>query len=126
MNDLVEIYRKNEFVFGEVRFTIEDKIPDFQAPWGIVTAWNPDNKVLPLEENIQRNRDLDAMLRGALYTLTHGVGGNDNHFEDSFLIENISFDETMRYGNVFGQYAIYWCDGTHSGYYLCADGSKIL
>ena len=126
MVNLKDIYRKNVFKFGNATFTLESQIPSFQAPWGIITAWNPNNLRFPSAMNTIRNKRLYWMLKRLGYTSTLGKGGLGKHFEESFLIESISLKNTLKFGRFYQQYSIFWCDGKRSGYYLCKDGNSIV
>lgn len=130
MQNLAEIYRKNEYTFTDTTrtsFTIET-VPNgvYIAPWAIITAWNPNNEALPKEQNDTQNLKLKKALLVSGHRFIECIGGYDGHFEESFLIEQIGFDEAISMGNSFGQYAIVYHDGKKCGYYLCANKKAII
>ena len=66
MENLAEIYRKNEYTFTDtnrVSFTIET-IPQgvYKTPWAIITAWNPNNEELLKKQNDAQNLELKHAL----------------------------------------------------------------
>ncbi len=88
MENLAEIYRKNEYTFTDtnrVSFTIET-IPQgvYKTPWAIITAWNPNNEELLKKQNDAQNLELKHALHVSGYKLIECVGGYDGHFEESF------------------------------------------
>lgn len=127
MSHYIDIYRKNVFTFSNEKFTVESIIPEtFDTPWGIITAWNPNNCRLRLSINRSRNRLLNRLLKQSGYENIKGKGGLGKHSEESYLVEKISLDDTLKIGRKFRQYSIYWCDGISKGYYRCADSKAIL
>lgn len=111
----------------EVDFTI-DTLPSFapfNEPFAILTAWNPNNQPLSLEENTQRNEQLFETLLERGYGFDEALGYLDEHSEESYCIYGIKFEEAIELARAFEQYAIFYRSTTRVGYYECADGKAI-
>lgn len=110
-----------------IHFTI-DTLP-FDAPldkaFVILTAWNPNNQPLSLEENTVRNTQLFALLLERDYAFDIALGYLDEHSEESYCIYGIDFKEAIDLGRMFNQYAIFYRSMESVGYYECASGNAI-
>jgi hypothetical protein len=110
-----------------IDFTI-DTLPS-DAPldkaFAILTAWNPNNQPLSLEENTVRNTQLFALLLDRGYAFDEALGYLDQHSEESYCIYGITFDEAIDLGKMFDQYAIFYRSSQCVGYYACASGNAI-
>lgn len=110
-----------------IDFTI-DTLPS-DAPldkaFAILTAWNPNNQPLSLEENTVRNTQLFALLLDRGYAFDEALGYLDEHSEESYCIYGITFDEAIDLGKMFDQYAIFYRSIESVGYYACASGNAI-
>lgn len=110
-----------------IDFTI-DTLPS-DAPldktFAILTAWNPNNQPLSLEENTVRNTQLFALLLQRSYAFDEALGYLDEHSEESYCIYGIDFEEAIDLGRMFDQYAIFYRSMESVGYYECASGDTI-
>ncbi|MDD5160720.1 MAG: DUF3293 domain-containing protein [Sulfuricurvum sp.] len=113
---------------GEViDFTI-DTLPTyapFDAPFAILTAWNPNNQPLSLEENTTRNEQLFEKLLESGYPFDEALGYLDDHSEESYCIYDITFEEAIELAKAEEQYAIFYRSSSHVGYYECETGVAI-
>ncbi len=130
MENLAEIYRKNVFSFKDTQrasFTIETiPLGVYSTPWAIITAWDPDNNTLSQEQNDARNLELKNLLHVRGFNVIECIGGLDDHFEESFLVEKIVLDEALELGKMFGQYAIVHHDGKKCAYYEVNTKNEIV
>ncbi len=94
-------------------------------PFAILTAWNPNNQPLSLEENTQRNEQLFETLLERGHLFDEALGYLEDHNEESYCIYGIAFEEAIELGTMFDQYAIFYRSATHVGYYACADSKAI-
>lgn len=91
----------------------------------ILTAWNPNNQPLSLEENTIRNTQLFALLLQRGYAFDEALAYLDEHNEESYCIYGIDFEEAIDLGKMFDQYAIFYRSMESVGYYECASGDAI-
>lgn len=111
----------------EIDFTIET-IPSespLDQSFAILTAWNPNNVVLSIEENTVRNEQLFETLLERGYLFDEALGYLEDHSEESYCIYGITFEEAIELGTMFDQYAIFYRSTTHVGYYQCATKAAI-
>ena len=75
--------------------------------WAFITAWNPSPKILSLEENKNRNQNLedDIISFGLKYSNGIGISEDEKWFEESFFIENISLEKANEWAVKQGQLA---------------------
>lgn len=93
----------------EIFFTVRDafKVPGLKdRAFAILTAWNPMNKKLGLDENRLRNENLQGYLRRTHYVFYPSRGVLGDHYEESFTVENMPESEALRLGTLFEQYAV--------------------
>ena len=79
--------------------------------WAYITAWNPNSKVLPMEENKQRNEALVKILqtKGFVYYPGKGVPDKGDWIpEASFLVVDLSKKAAIEIGQQYDQKAIVW------------------
>ena len=111
----------------EIDFTIVT-LPShepFDAPFAILTAWNPNNQPLNLEENTLRNEALFEKLLEYGYPFDEALGYLDEHSEESYCIYGIGFEEAIELAKIFEQYAIFYSSTKFVGYYECETGVAI-
>ena len=75
--------------------------------WAFITAWNPLPKILPFEENVERNIALhfELVSLGYVCHLGKGVSSDGKWQEESFFIENIDKLTALTISNKYGQLA---------------------
>jgi len=109
-----------------IDFTI-DTLPSsspLDKVFAILTAWNPNNLPLSLEENTVRNTQLFALLERD-YVFDRALGYLDGHSEESYCVYGIDFEEAIDLGKMFDQYAIFYRSMESVGYYGCTSGDGI-
>lgn len=94
-------------------------------PFAILTAWNPNNQPLSLEENTQRNEQLFETLLERGYLFDEALGYLEDHSEESYCIYGVTFEEAIELGSMYDQYAIFYRSATHVGYYECSTKAAI-
>lgn len=111
----------------EIDFTIDTLLAyaPFDVPFAILTAWNPNNQPLSLEENTARNEALFEKLLEYGYPFDEALGYLEEHSEESYCIYEITFEEAIGLAKAFEQYAIFYRSPTHVGYYECATSEAI-
>ena len=115
---ILEIYNRTQFMVRDeggrdIYFAVGDtEYPDVieKKQFAIITAWNPMNGKLPVEENKGRNNELEAVLKEQNLHYYPSIGICGDHSEESFTVENISKDDAVSLGKRFGQHAIVYCD----------------
>ena len=117
------IYNKTHFTIinggKEFDFTI-DSLPSsspFNKPFAILTAHNPQNTPLSLEENTQRNAELFKTLMASDYLFDSALGYLDDHSEESYCIYEITFDDAISIAKKYDQYSIFYRGVNSVGYY---------
>ena len=75
--------------------------------WAFITAWNPSPEILSLEENRNRNQNLEEEISSFGLKYCHGIGisADEQWSEESFFIENISLDKANEWAVKYGQLA---------------------
>jgi Protein of unknown function (DUF3293) len=79
--------------------------------FGLVTAWNPDGKKIPEEENAARTETLreDLESRGLPHFPVTGYDLESDHYEEGFGIV-CDKAETLRLGREWNQLAVFWVE----------------
>ena len=130
--DLVDIYKRNEFLIKddnqEIWFNIEDSVDTkyFEVPFVIITAWNPMNSNKSIDDNVITNKRLEDKIKSLKYFYEPTVGRCDGHSEDSFIIYHMPIHIALDIGLEFNQYSIFHNGLRHMEYLKCADKSVIL
>ncbi len=118
MENLLKIYSNTEFMVkgaddALVYFTANTAV-NFeilkQKQFAIITAWNPQNKALSVEENILLNKRLEDKLSKSDWVYYPSVGRLGDHSEESFTVEDISKEDATQLGLDFDQNAILFND----------------
>lgn len=95
---------------------IDKKIPQIQnlESWAFITAWNPSPEILKLEENKNRNQNLEEDINslGLRYCHAIGISEDEKWSEESFFIENITLDRANELAAKYEQLAFVY--GTKS------------
>jgi len=91
----------------------------FDRPFCIITAFNPHNRVVSLEENQQRNEQLYGDLYNKDYKILKARGCLEGHCEAGFLIYDITLSEALDLGLMYEQYAIFYNDSECLKYVVC-------
>ena len=97
----------------------------FDRSFSIITAFNPQNKILSLEENQQRDRLLYSTFHIKEYELLRATGSLDDHSEAGWLIYDISLDDVLTIALMYDQYAIFYND-TKSLQYIECKTKKVI
>jgi hypothetical protein len=108
-------------------FTIDTLPSDapFDQPFAILTAWNPNNQPLSLEENTKRNTALFSQLMDSDYVFDSALGYLDEHSEESYCLYGIGFEEAMALAKQYDQYALFYRSSKSVGYYECVSSYAI-
>ena len=118
VQSILDIYNRTQFMVrdegGEdVNFTVGDKkYPKvvLQKQFAIITAWNPMNSELTIEENRNRNTELEKAIKEQNYYYYPSQGSLGDHSEESFTVEDIPMVDAEALGSEFEQYAVLFCD----------------
>jgi len=97
----------NEAYF-ETKFLLGNGCIPLPNEFHIITAWNPMDHLLPLEENHARNEKLRLLIEQSAYTALEitGISPDQTHHEPSFLTDANSSD-CLQWARMFAQRAIY-------------------
>ena len=128
-NDLLAIYKSNRFIFQDNNwFSLENMTyaNTLGVNFCIVTAFNPNNVQMPTYINETNNEQLRNELVGLGFSFIDCKGGFKEHFEDSFCIFDISFEESLAIGVKYEQYAIFYFSNGIGGYYEVATKELIV
>jgi len=99
--------------------------PFFDRPFGIVTAFNPYNKTLSIQENLLRNRLLYSELNSK-FELLEAKGCLNEHCEEGYLIYDITLSELIKIGRSYEQFAIFYNTTTKLEYIECKSKKVIV
>ena len=132
MPDYAEIYLHNcyEVVFASditLSFSLQyfKDDPFFDRPFGIITAFNPDNKTLTYQENLLRNQILYNELNSK-YDVLEAKGCYDGHCEEGFIVFDISLSDTIEFGCKYEQYSIFYNSAVQLKYVNCKNEKVIV
>ncbi len=90
------------------------------ANWAFITAWNPSPDILSLEENQNRNKQLEKDIKqlGLKYSLGIGISEDHKWSEESFFIENIYINKANELASKYRQLAfVYGIRGENATLY---------
>jgi hypothetical protein len=75
--------------------------------WAFITAWNPLPDILSLEENQNRNENLEEDIKklNLKYSLAVGISEDEKWSEESLLIENMDLATANNLAKKYGQLA---------------------
>ena len=119
--ELLPAYRATRYCallpFGEVDIRIGDHTPALDThlasqgldSWAFVSAFNPDSRELPEDENLRRHAQLRKTVAAKGYPFFEGQGIPLNPGwspEDSLLVLGIDRTDALWLGHGFGQLAI--------------------
>ena len=132
MNNYKEIYFHNVYevvLNSQTTFNFSlanlSKHTLFSQPFSIITASNPNNIVLNLEENRLRNKLLYSKLYNE-YDIHFAKGCYKEHCEKGFLVLDIPLAKSLALGRVFKQFAIFYCDTKQLRYITCEKEKVIV
>ena len=74
--------------------------------WGVVTAENPNNKVVTDKQNESANKKARKWLEEKGYTVEETVGQYDNKGEKGFFVKNLSKEDAVEFAKEFNQEAV--------------------
>ena len=104
LNTSFEVLTKPAFTIK-----IDALVPEVQQlnSWAFITAWNPLPVILFLEENRNRNQNLEEEINSLGLKYCHGIGisADEQWSKESFFIENISLDKANEWAVKYGQLA---------------------
>jgi Protein of unknown function (DUF3293) len=118
---LLEAYRRTTFIAdtpsGRVSLRIGQRCNELDdllvkhrvTTWAYVTAFNPGSRVLPREENLARQGELECVVAANGLTAYSGEGAADDGRwppEASLLVLGITRTQAVNLGQQFGQIAI--------------------
>ena len=98
----------------------------FDRSFSIITASNPQNQILSLEENQQRDRLLYSTLYSKGYELLRATGSLDDHSEEGYLVYDISLSDAIKIALEYDQYAIFYNDTKSLQYRECKTKKVIV
>ncbi|MGB5964793.1 MAG: DUF3293 domain-containing protein [Sulfurimonadaceae bacterium] len=132
MPDYQEIYLRNSYeVELSVDSTFTFSLIDFQdnifydRPFAIITAFNPQNKALPYQENRLRNQILYSELNSR-YELITAKGCLNGHCEEGYLVFDISLPDATAIGSKYEQFALFFNSSERLSYIRCEDKKIIV
>jgi len=122
--DLIEINKENEFLLKTdsqvLWFSISKPLNQvhYERSFAILTAWNPNNIPTTAKENYTVNLKLRVDL--SKYEVLDSIGKYNDHQEDSFLVYDISLENTLALGVKYHQYSIFYNDTNKLSYIECS------
>jgi hypothetical protein len=112
MKEILNEWKKflNESGFNRIMNILAGNVPSIDSV-AFITAANPNAEPTPARENILLNKELAAWLRarGLGFIRIRGKFGGP---EKSFIVNNITKDETIAAGLEFDQEAVIWGEKT--------------
>jgi hypothetical protein len=137
--DLLEAYRRTTFIaytpkarlalrVGHRSAQLDDLLAAQGATtWAYVTAFNPGSRLLPINDNVRRHRELESLVASLGFEWYRGEGiGGDHQWppEASLLVLGIGRADAMRLGSRFGQFAVVFGERGHEAeLVVCKDCS---
>jgi len=126
MLPLSEIYFRNRYeveLSDATTFTFSlqtlETDPFFSRPFAIITAGNPKNIDLSIEENSARNALLYSELNSN--DVLNAKGCYLEHCEEGYLIYDLPLDTALALGRKYEQVAIFYNDTKRLMYVDCYD-----
>ncbi|MDQ7060912.1 MAG: DUF3293 domain-containing protein [Sulfurimonas sp.] len=122
--DLIEIYKDNTFLLktetDDLWFSLNNPLDKvhYKNKFAILTAWNPNNKPTSDTENQEANEMLRIDLKE--YTILDSMGKYKEHQEVSYLVYDISFEDTLALGVKYKQYSVFYNDTNELSYIECS------
>jgi hypothetical protein len=100
-------YRVLQAPFIDIKINQANAEFDKLENWAFITAWNPSPDILSLEENQNRNKQLEQDIKqlGLKYSLGLGISKDGNWSEESIFIENIDIYKANELSSKYGQLA---------------------
>ncbi len=123
--DYKEIYKHTTFTFEGLEPFRYDTVPT-DREFAVITAWNPNNQIESLQTNKANNEKLKNLLLEENYEIVFGQGGLGEHFEESYLVWDITPEEALEFGVIFEQYSIFCNTLNECGFYTCEDWQEIV
>ena len=127
--ELIEIYKENEFLLKteteDLWFSLNNPLVKsfYESRFAILTAWNPNNKPTSDSENKEANDMLKLDLQA--YKILDSMGKYNEHQEISFLVYDISLEDSLLLGLKYKQYSIFYNDTNRLSYIECSS-SRVL
>jgi len=92
--------------------------------FAIITAYNPQSKLLPKEENLRRHRQLEREIQtlGLAYTQSLSTSPEGTWAEEGFAVFAIGLEEALALGRKFEQQAVVWGEGRRVFLVWCEAG----
>lgn len=97
----------------DVRIGQPCSVPAGMQPWAILTACNPQSRLLPDDENANRQAALLALVGNGGWASYQGENLSDSGnwpIEASVLVQGISLTDAVRLGKTFAQAALVYCE----------------
>jgi hypothetical protein len=113
-------YRVLQSPIIDIKINQTTKEFDMLENWAFITAWNPSPDILSLEENQNRNKQLEQDIKqlGLKYSLGLGIAEDGNWSEESFFIENIDLNKVNELASKYVQLAfVYGIRGENATLY---------
>ena len=120
-----EIYKLTTFTFEGLEPFRYDTVHT-NREFAVLTAWNPNNQEESLETNRAKNEQLKNELLEENYEIIFGKGGLGDHYEESYLIWDITLEEALEYGIKYKQYSIFCNTLSECGFFTCENCQEIV
>ncbi|MBI5812604.1 MAG: DUF3293 domain-containing protein [Meiothermus silvanus] len=114
---LAQAYQTAIYRVAGVAFTLSEQPTQEMLFAGqrfaIITAYNPQSKLLPKEENLRRHRQLEREIQtlGLAYTPSLSTSPEGTWAEEGFAVFAIGLEEALALGRKFEQQAVVWGEG---------------
>jgi len=121
MNDLINAYLETDYFINKFKLPLKIGIKSIELEEifklhkiksaSYITAYNPYSKILNIDENKKRNKDLCLLCKE--YTCIEGIGkhlSNEWEGEPSFLFLGMNLEIAKQIGKKYEQNAILWID----------------
>lgn len=106
-------------------FLLTLKVHELPETFTIITAFNPMDVLLLLEENLQRNKNLFHTLSNLTKDIIPIVGSSPDylHQEASYLV-NITLRQALNIGKNYKQRAVFWIEQNNLQIVECETAQK--
>jgi Protein of unknown function (DUF3293) len=112
-------------LYENARWRADEPEGDWPRSFGVVTAWNPNGKIISNEENAERTEALRKDLDGQelRYFPVTGYALDSDHYEDGFGIE-CGREATIELGKKWDQLAVFWMENGWVWLIFCEPGGE--
>lgn len=112
---LIQAYLNSPYTYNKVRLHLNEHPAHLSLAlperWAMVTAFNPQSRQLPLQENQSRHLALQQAVRDLGFPVDFYVAGEEEWEEPGWFIRGIPLKAALQLGSDFDQNAVLYGSG---------------